>query len=444
MLRLLLFVILLLGASIAMVQLADIPGELLMTIGEWRVETTLLFALFAFTTILLASIFIFHFITRLISAPSRIMNRYYSNNQERGLSVLTEAFAALAVSDISNARKLTHKAEKLLGNPPITQLMAAQLAKMEGDDDLAVQRLKPLLEHKETQFIAARSLLEQARKAGEIEKALDYAETAESIRPDSSYATLALIDLYTHTKSWQKALDVLRKAKRHGALTKPEVQRYTAFINYQHAVNLYERDDDELALSFGKMAHKALPNMVPAAHLLARIYDKSGQKQHAARVLNQTWRLFPHPSLSSLLRRIFAEEPADKRLKRVEKMVASTQGDIESQIAIAEAALEARDFSKARNHLKTALSQQETPRICKLMGRLEDQESQNKEKADMWMERAVKANIGPSWTCINCHAIPDHWALHCPECDSFDSIEWKINRLNFVDIAAVRETDSAA
>lgn len=433
MLRLILFIIILLVMGAGLSRLAEIPGEVTLLWMGWEFKTSGLFLLFLFGFFVILSIALYQVISGLFTAPKRYLKLRRAEHHERGISVLTEAFAAIAVSDIANARKLTKKADKLLGNPPITRLLSAQLAKVEGRDDVAEQELKGLLQHKETRFLAARNLLEQAKKSGDTEQALAYAEQAETLRPDSSYATLALIDLYTAEQSWQKAEDVIRKAKKHGALNGEEANRYSAIIHYQHALNLFEREDFDTALTYAKHAHKALPDMVPATLLLARVYARLGQKPQAARAVFRTWKLFPHPSLANLYRKLYQEESSAKRLKRIEKLASNQPDSIESQIAIAEAAIEAKDYSKARNRLKIALSKQETPRICKLMARLEEAENKSRENADMWIERAVRANVGPSWTCEECQAIPDKWTLHCPECGAFDSISWRVNRLNFVE-----------
>lgn len=433
MLRVLLFIAALLIAGIVLSSIADIPGVVAIEWLGWYVETSIFFLMVVIGALFIVLFILYRLLDGILGFPRRFRRTRRLENYERGLSVLTEALAALSVSDTATAKKLNRRAEKLLGTPPITHLLAAQLARLEGDNAGAAAHLKPLLEHKETRFLAARGLLEHARKNGEIDKAIAYAEEAGHIRPDSSFAAIALIDLYTRQKRWQQVQGIIRRAKKHHALTSEEAKRYLALIDYQHGLMLYENEDYEVALRYAKSAHKTLPGMVPAALLLARCYSKLGQKRPIPAVLSRTWKIAPHPSLALLLKKLFMDETPSKRLKRIESLAAYNPDDIESQIAIAEAALDDGQFDKARNHLKIALSKQETPRICKLMARLEETEHRDKEKAEEWMQRAVKANLGPSWTCDHCKGIVEKWTLHCPECDGFDTIHWQINRLNFVD-----------
>lgn len=435
MLRLLVYITLLLVAAIGLARLADVPGEVSIQWMGWQIDTSLMFLCFTVGVLIIGVFLCYRIIDSLVHFPSRYSQARRLEHHERGLSVLTEAFAALAVSDYAIARKLTRRADRLLGSPPITHLLAAQLARIEGDSADATAHLKPLLEHKETRFLAARGLLDEARRNGDMEKAIAYAEEAEHIRPDSGFATISLIDLYTHEQRWQQALAVIQKAKKYRALTAEEAKRYTALVEYQHALNLFAREEYDTALRYAKSAHKALPDMAPLTLLLMRVYGRLGQKRQIPVVAGRTWKLAPHPSVALLYKKLFMDESPARRLKRMEKLAAQNPDDIESQIAVAEAALDEGQFDKARNHLKIALSKQETPRICKLMARLEETQHKSKEKAEEWLERAVKANIGPSWTCESCKAITDKWTLHCPECDGFDTITWQINRLNFVDTA---------
>jgi HemY protein len=435
MLRLILFIVLLMALGTGLANVDETLGSISFQWGGWQAETSLLFLFFGLVVMVMAILLVYTLVNTIVNFPNRYSRRRKLEHHEQGLSVLTEAFAAMAVSDMATAKKLTRRADSLLGSPPITHLLAAQLALVDGDSGEATSHLKPLLEHKETRFLAARGLLEQARKNGEMETAIAYAEEAENIRPDSAFAVISLIDLYIHQQRWQQAQDIIHKGKKHKAVSSAEAKRYMALVDYQHALNLFAKEDYDTALRYAKAAHKALPDMVPVALLLARIHSKMGQKRSIPTTLASTWKLTPHPSLALLLKKLFMDESPARRLKRMETLVAHNPDDIESQIAIAEAALDDAQFDKARNHLKIALSKQETPRICKLMARLEETQHKSKEKAEEWLERAVKAHIGPAWTCDNCKVITEKWTLHCPECDGFDTIQWQINRLNFMDTA---------
>lgn len=427
MLRLLLYIAVLMVTAILLARLIDVPGYVEMTWFGWHIETTPLFL-----TLMLLALFAvvmggFWLLDRIVSLPGRYRNKRRVEYHERGLSALTEAIAALSVSDIANAKKLTKRSEKLLGKTPITHLLSAQLARLEGDEEAATENLKRLLDFKETHFLAARGLLEQARKSGDVETAITYAQEAGSIRPDSSFAALSLLDVYTHQKRWQQAIEVINRAQRHRALTAPEAARYKALIEYQHAQYLYDRDDFSTALRYAGNAHKALPDMIPAAVLLAEIHSTMGKKRNAAAVLSRTWKYSPHPEIAGQYKKLLTDLLPEKRVSAMEKFVSSSPDNMESHLAVAETAYDAGQYAVARIQAKLALDILETPRACSLMAKLEET-AENTEKAEKWRVRAKKALVEAEWTCENCKNHVQEWSLHCPSCDTFDSIHWRIDR----------------
>lgn len=432
MLRLLLYIIALLTASVFLARVVDMPGSVELQWMGWQAETTPLFLLFLIGCVLMLVVSLFWLISAAIAVPGKYRNNRRIEYHERGLSAVTEAIAALSVSDIPNAKKLTKRAEKMLGSTPIVHLLAAQLARIEGEDNTATQHLKRLLDFKETQFLAARGLLEQARKTGDVDTAVAYAQEAGNIRPDSSFAALSMVDLYTRQQRWQLALEVIRRAQKHHALTSHEAARYRALIEHQHGKYLYEHEDYQTAYRYAKEAHKTLPDMVPAAVLLAEVQGTLGKRQAATATLRNTWKLVPHPSLLQAYKRLLTGETAAARAKLVEKLVSVNPEEMETYLALAEVNYEAGNLAKAHINAQHALNVLETPRACLLMAEIEDAQ-QRPEKAEKWRQRASKALSAPEWTCENCKHVTPEWKLHCPECDAFDAIHWRLNRLHYVE-----------
>ncbi|MBM3617993.1 MAG: tetratricopeptide repeat protein [Alphaproteobacteria bacterium] len=427
MLRLLLYITVLMLTAVLLARLIEVPGYVDMVWFGWYIETTPLFLTLSLLGLFALVIGAFWALDRLVSLPSRYRNKRRVEYHERGLSALTEAIAALSVSDIANAKKLTKRSEKLLGKTPITHLLTAQLARLEGDEETATENLKRLLDFKETHFLAARGLLEQARKSGDVETAVTYAQEAGSIRPDSSFAALSLLDVYTHQKRWQQAIEVINRAQRHRALTAVEASRYKALIEYQHAVYLYDRDDFSTAQRYAAAAHKTLPDMVPAAVLLAEIFSTLGKKRNASAVLTRTWKVSPHPEVAAQYKKLLTDLLPEKRVTAMEKFVSVSPEDMESHLAVAEVAFDAGQYGKAREETRKALNILESPRACELMAKLEEA-ADNKEKATKWHTRASKTLIEAAWACESCKKHQPQWTLHCPDCDAFDSIHWRIDR----------------
>lgn len=437
MLRLLIYCIALLTAAIFLARIIDVPGYVEFNWFGWQIETTPLFLTFTLIAGFILLSAIFWSADRLLSLPGRYRNKKRIEYHEQGLSALTEAIAALAVSDISNAKKLTKRAEKLLGNTPITHLLSAQLSRLEGDDDTSSHHLKRLLTFKETHFLAARGLLEQSRKSGDVEAAVSYAQEAGNIRPDSSFAALSLLDLYTHQKRWQQALNVITRAQKHHAFTAQEAARYKALIEYEHAHYLFIHEDYDMALRYAKQANKILPDLIPAAVLLANIYFAMNKNRHATSALSHAWALSPHPDIISAYRKSISHLSGEMQMKSVEMLTSVNQKHMESHLAVGQTALDAGDYVKARIHAEMALDILETPRARFLMADIEEAAG-NTEKSAKWHSRASRNLADFSWTCEGCKETSAEWSLHCPKCDSFDSMNWQFHRHSLMENSTVR------
>lgn len=432
MVKLLLFLSFVLACALGVSHLADTPGAITMEWFGWQVETTALFLCLAISLFLILLFLCFRFVVFLITYPRHYRNKRKVQHYERGLKALTEAFSALAVSDLRTAKRLTHKADALLGSPPITHLLSAQLARLEGNKAESVNHLTALLGHKETEFLAARGLFEHARKSGDMAAAMLYAEQAEKISPSSHLASVALVDQYMRAGRWQEAHLAVQRGKKHHALTAEEIRRYEGLIDYHYADSLYFREELETALKYAKSAHKILPDHTPATLLLMRLLAKTNHKRHISAVVARAWKAKPHPDIANLYHELFADEAPAKRLKRIAALESIQPSHPETHLAIAEAALDDRQWELARNHLNKAQEKQECPKLCRLMERLEREQYANDDKAAFWHKRAQQLHFSPRWECVDCRTVVPEWQLHCPECHGFDSIAWSEEPLKFV------------
>ena len=64
---------------------------------------------------------------RLFALPSHWRNARKSSRHEQGVEAMTLAFASLAASDAASADKYTRKAQDLLGDIPLLDLLGAQV-----------------------------------------------------------------------------------------------------------------------------------------------------------------------------------------------------------------------------------------------------------------------------------------------------------------------------
>src|SRR5207237_9706043 len=144
-------------------------------------------------------------------------------------------------------------------------------------------------------------------------------------------------------------------------------------------------------------AAKLVPDFVPAAALAGRLLADAGEKRKARKILEAAWRKNPHPDLAEIYAHLRIADSARERLARVQALAQQAEGHSESAIAVARAALDAREFAVAREALAPLVAEP-TQRVAMLMAELEELEHGDVGRARQWMARAMRAARDPAWT----------------------------------------------
>jgi HemY protein len=160
---------------------------------------------------------------------------------------------------------------------------------------------------------------------------------------------------------------------------------------------------------------------VPAAALAGRLLGAAGEKRKATRIIEAAWRANPHPDLADAFAHLQPGDSARERLARVESLAGKATGDAEAAIAVARAALDAKEFSVARAAL-VPLLEMPTRRVAALMAALELQEG-DEGRGREWMARTLNARRDPAWTADG--HVSDHWLPVSPVTGRLDAFEWR-------------------
>lgn len=432
MINLLLFLFLLFLVSITAAWVAENPGTVSMVWFDYRIDTSLAFLLLVSVISAFALAYVILLIRMIIRAPSGFMGRRSAKHYRKGLDEITYSVAALAAADITNAQLHTKKAQKLLGTTPLTLLLQAQIARSSGDDEKTHELLQKMLEYKETEYLAARSLSESASKQHLLSKALELAQRAQKVNPRDAAPAQAVISLHMRLQQWQEAISAIDMAARKGRWHRHKANRARALVHHAQALALLETGEQASALLHAKSALKSLPGFVPVVVLAARCFAANNQPEKASKLILQCWKHSPHPALAAQFRILISREPKEKQLKWIRKLAAQNAGHPQSDLAVAETAIKLQEWEPARAALKKALAQEETVHGCKLMAYLEQGEFSDFDAAGRWLAKSSEAMSDPAWHCAGCGHSTEEWSAHCDACESYDSLEWKATSLKFM------------
>jgi HemY protein len=423
MFRLVLFLLLVLALGAGFAWLADTQGNLVITVQEQPYEVSLMVAAAAFVALFFGTLFIWKLISMALNSP-RLFSRWRKNRRkDRGYNALSKGLVAAHAGDAMMARRLTKESKKLLNNEPLTELLIAQTAILEGKRDEARDKFEAMLENPETKLLGLRGLYLEAERMGEASVAGHYAERALEAAPGLPWAGNATLKIHSAKGNWETALKVLEDNKATKLIERDEAKHLRAVLLTANAQSMEEKNPEK-ALTHAVQAHKLENSFVPAAVTAARIATRLGNMRKASKIVETTWKLVPHPELAEVYIHGRTGDSAQDRYKRAEKLAKLQSNHIESNYVIAKAAIDIGDWEKARDTMVSILRDKPTQRACLIMADIEEGENGDQGRMREWLSRAVRAPKDAAWTADG--QVSENWAPISPVTGELDAFEWKV------------------
>lgn len=421
--RLVLFLLAVVLLASGLSWLADRPGSLLLTWQGYEIETSVFRAVVIFAALIGFALLVWNLLSQVWSSPAAVSHFLTRRRHRRGLDALSSGMIAIGAGDRSMATRYALQARKSLPNEPLTHLLRAQAAQLSGDKATARRIFEAMLASPDTEQLGLRGLFLEAGREGETEAQRQFAERALRLNPKLSWPVEALFELQCKAGDWSGALETLALARRHGHVERPVADRRRAVLLAAQAQAL-EENDSEKALTLALEAHGLAPSLIPAAAISGRLLAARGNTPRAARVIQKTWTRAPHPELATAYAYARIGDSPRDRLDRVKHLFTLNPMSVESSIAVAVAAIEARDYVEARRILQPFLEEGLTRRMAALMARIEAEESGDKGKAREWLARAVTAPRDAAWIADG--VIADRWAPVSPVTGALDAFSWRV------------------
>ncbi|MFN4126976.1 heme biosynthesis protein HemY [Pannonibacter indicus] len=421
MIRVFVFFAALFAAALGFAWLADLPGMVSVTWNGYIWEqppATVAVVVILGLVLFLAAVWLGLTVLRSPKIASRFFRR---RRRDRGYQALSSGLLALGTGNAKLARKHGLEAGKLLPGEPAAQLLIAQAAQMSGDRDEARRRFESMLEDPRTRVLGLHGLFIEAEREGASAAARHYAEEALRAQPGLNWAGQAVLGYQAVASDWEAAIATLDKNYTARLIGKPAYRRQRAVLLTARALELEDSDPDQ-AMQLAREAHGLAADLVPAAALTARLATRKGDVRKAAKVLEATWRLSPHPDLAEAYAHARIGDAAADRLKRVKTLAALRPNTAEGALAIARVALDARDFAEARAQLKKVLRSEPTRNAFLLMADLEEAESGDKGRMREWLARAVRAPLDKAWIADG--VVSSVWSPVSPVTGRLDAFVW--------------------
>lgn len=423
MVRLFLFLGVVVVIATGLAWLADRPGNLVINWQGYLIETSVFRAVVLLALLIGLVLFAWSLLRNLWGGPAALGSFLNRRRQKRGLDALSSGMIAIGAGDRATATRYAIQARKSLPNEPLTHLLRAQAAQLSGDRATARRIYEAMLGSPDTEQLGLRGLFLEAEREGETEAAKQFAERAVHLNAALSWPVDALFDLQCKGADWAGALDTLAIARKNGQIEKASATRRRAVLLTAQS-QATEDGDPERALAWALEAHSLAPNLVPAAAIAGRLLASRGNTPRATKVIQTTWQKSPHPDLATAYAYARLGDSPRDRLDRVKKLAALNPYSLESPIAVAVSAIEAKDYDSARQALEPLLENRLTQRVCTLMAKIEGEQHGDKGRVREWLARAVNAQRDPAWTADG--VVSDNWAPVSPVTGALDAFQWRV------------------
>ncbi len=385
MIRWLVFLILTAALAVVGASVARAPGQVTFEWQGYHIETTAGVVMLALIGLVIVLFVLDRLLVILGQARRKLSGGGRERRQRRGYEALSRGLVAVAAGDASTAGKQARRAASLLDNRPLTMLLSAQAAQLQGDDRAAADFFGTLRTMEGTQFLGLRGLLNQAMKREDWGQALSLAEEAHRLNPKSEWVVSTLFDLQKQLGRWRDAEATFDEAVKLKLIPEGHIARERAEI----VAGQSEMGDGSERLRLAAKAFKADPSYTPAAVRYVELLLNEGDFGRAASTVERAWEYDPEPELAELYWRARRCGDAGKKLDAAKRLAKRNAENLESRIVLAAAALEAQAWGEARATLAPVAGADAVPRVCRLMAALEEGEHGDLAAARTWLMRAA-------------------------------------------------------
>jgi HemY protein len=421
MIRIILFLLLIALGAAGAAWVAEQPGDFMLSWGSLRMRTTLPVFMLGLGIVVVAAIMLWGILRGLWRTPERLRRNRRERRHARGRHAITQGLLAIGHGDSSAARAHAEIARKHAAHDPLALLLHAQSAQLDGDREGAQRAFRAMAEREDTRLLGLRGLFIEAQRADDPVAAVMVAEEALKLSPSSSWASHAVLGFCCAKGDWAGALKILDNNQSAGLIDKATYRRQRGVLLTARALEL-EKVDRDLSRESVLEAIKLAPTLVPAAVLASKYESEAHQVRRSMRIVETAWLAHPHPDLADAYAHVKLGDSARQRLVRVQTLAAKAPGHIEGALAIARAAIDASEFTLAREALAPFTSAP-TQRVAMLMAEIERTEHGDSGRARAWTLRAVRALHDPVWTADG--YVSDRWRPVSPVSGRLDAFQWQ-------------------
>jgi HemY protein len=424
MIRLLFFIFVVFVLGLGFSWLADRPGDMVVTLDGYQYQVSLMVAASAVVAAVAAAMIVWWLVKSIWNSPYAIARHFRVRRRDRGYQALSTGLIAAGSGDAALARRKMKEAAKLVSadQEPLIHLLGAQALLLEGDHEGARARFEAMLDDPEMRLLGLRGLYLEAERLGDRNAARHYAGRAAVAAPQLAWAAESTLEELARSGNWDDALKLVEAQKSTRQIEKAAAGRRRALLLTAKAESLFDHEPDAARVA-ALEANRLLPGFAPAAVVAAKALFRQNDIRKGSKILETAWKSEPNPEIADLYVRARPGDAALDRLARAKRLQDMKKNHAESALAVARAALDARDFKTARAEAEAAIRIDRREGAYLLLADIEEAESGNEGKVRQLLSQAVKAPRDPAWVADG--VASERWMPVSPVSGRFDAFEWR-------------------
>ncbi len=414
----------------AIIFLMEQDGSFEISWNEYVVTIQLGMALVALLLFILILLLVHKLVIKFFAVPVVWRDYWEERSLTKSHKLMTQSLVSLAAGDHKHAAYQAHRAQKLLPtryDASAATFLEAQAARLMGQQTRANEKFKALLENKDSAFLGIRGLMQTEIEAGQYEKALQMAYSADRMHPKQPWILKTIYDLEIQTDRWDAAYLTLKNLEKHKAMSKDEVLDDRKAILIVLADTVTGHGDTEMARKYLKHAVSIDAGFIPANTRLIRMALERGQKRKARLLIEKCWKISPHPELVTFWDLLAPENNPSKptaRLSWYEKLIEMNPDAVDGYLALAQVSIDDGLWGEARSYLTKAEQLDNHAGVYACWAELERLSTHNDEAVQAWNKKSRNAKQPKKWVCQMTGISYEAWYAIAEPQGLFNTIRW--------------------